>query len=347
MIATRIIRTLIIFLLAILMLVTACTPQSTPTTPEGPTQYTLSTSVSPSGSGSISTASGTYDEGTVVTLEAIPESGWSFIEWNGAEGTLGYNAESNNYTFDIIMDSDKSVTARFGLTPIAQLSVNLTTVRVGEEVSFSAEGSTDPDGDIVSYDWNFDYYADAMNYTASGMTVTHSYSDLGNHYVILTAKDNDGLFGAALAEVLVVSGIIKVEITESDDMICYSPYSNQDSIVRMLESENFGGYEGNGDYDARLVINCRATRSGSYGGTFGIPAYSGTDLHYTMKLYIGSKLLYEDTMDASTSSIVDCGDTKMIDYCLCANAVANLGPKFEDSFAKMIETAREALSPES
>ncbi len=47
-----------------------------------------------------------YQEGTVVTLTAIPDPGWAFHHWSGG-------ASGPNNPVDIIMDSDKTVTAHF------------------------------------------------------------------------------------------------------------------------------------------------------------------------------------------------------------------------------------------
>ena len=53
-----------------------------------PTQYQLTTSVSPAGSGSIvanpASAGGNYNAGTPVQLTATPASGCSFVNWTGA-----------------------------------------------------------------------------------------------------------------------------------------------------------------------------------------------------------------------------------------------------------------------
>lgn len=53
--------------------------------------------------------------------------------------------------------------------------------------SFDASESYDPDGSIVSYEWNF-----GDGNTGSGITANHTYVSDGTYTVVLTVKDNDG-----------------------------------------------------------------------------------------------------------------------------------------------------------
>ena len=69
-------------------------------------QYTLSTAVSPSGSGSVSPSSGTHDAGTKATLTATPASGYQFGHWSG-------DGSGTNPTIELTMNSDKHVVASF------------------------------------------------------------------------------------------------------------------------------------------------------------------------------------------------------------------------------------------
>jgi len=71
-------------------------------------QYTLTTSVDPSGSGTIilNPSGGTYDEGTVVTATANANSGCQFDHWSG-------DASGSSATVQITMDSDKSIVAHY------------------------------------------------------------------------------------------------------------------------------------------------------------------------------------------------------------------------------------------
>ena len=70
--------------------------------------------------------------------------------------------------------------------PTANAEEDQTSV-VGATVSFDGSGSTDPDGTIVSYNWEFGDGA-----TGSGIYPTHIYSSYGDHIVTLTVTDNGG-----------------------------------------------------------------------------------------------------------------------------------------------------------
>jgi PKD repeat protein len=60
--------------------------------------------------------------------------------------------------------------------------------KVGQSVAFDGTGSSDPDGSIVSYSWNF---GDGSA-LASGATPSHTYTSIGNYTVTLTVTDNGG-----------------------------------------------------------------------------------------------------------------------------------------------------------
>jgi PKD repeat protein len=331
MTVTRIRLVLITSLIATLMLVTACKHQ-----------YTLSTSVSPSSGGTITPASGIYDDGSEVTLEATPESGWSFVEWSG--DTTG---KTNPIT--ITMDSDKSITARFSTPPTAQISLNTTTVKVGEEASFSAAGSTDPDNNIVSYEWDF-----GDGNTASGMTATHSYSQLGHYTAKLTVRDGDGLSDTSEAEVVVASATIAVSFSASSFTGDEDPYLKLDNIIERLESQGFAAYEF--DVNATRVVDgllfiyySELPGETSWWSFSGSTQYlTATDIDCTISLWIQGmppdKHLYEDSIEVSTPPVVSCsggGDEE----CLRWGAIEEFRPKFEDSFAKMMGKLQAALSP--
>jgi glucose/arabinose dehydrogenase len=67
-------------------------------------------------------------------------------------------------------------------------------------VNFSALDSTDPDGDPLSYDWDFD---DGSPHDTSGGSVSHVYTANGEYNAKLTITDNDGATGQAQVKILV------------------------------------------------------------------------------------------------------------------------------------------------
>ena len=71
--------------------------------------------------------------------------------------------------------------------PVASFSMDNDAPVTGDEVSFTAAGSYDANGTIVSYNWDF-----GDGTTATGVETTHSYDDIGYYIVILTVTDNDG-----------------------------------------------------------------------------------------------------------------------------------------------------------
>lgn len=66
-------------------------------------------------------------------------------------------------------------------------------------VSFDGSRSFDPDGSLVSHEWNF---GDGTR--ATGVAVSHSYAAAGVYSAVLTVTDNSGLSHSDLVEVTVV-----------------------------------------------------------------------------------------------------------------------------------------------
>ncbi|TVQ67478.1 MAG: T9SS C-terminal target domain-containing protein [Balneolaceae bacterium] len=73
-------------------------------TPQTVTEYSLTTSVT--GSGSITPSAGTFASGTAVNLTATPAEGWRFTVWGG-------DASGSGNPVTVTMNSNKNVTATF------------------------------------------------------------------------------------------------------------------------------------------------------------------------------------------------------------------------------------------
>jgi PKD repeat protein len=72
---------------------------------------------------------------------------------------------------------------------------------VGDPVTFDGSGSSDPDGTIVAYDWDF-----GDGNTGTGVSPTHSYSSVGSYTVTLTVTDDSGLSDTATSTADIAAG---------------------------------------------------------------------------------------------------------------------------------------------
>ncbi len=81
-----------------------------------------------------------------------------------------------------------TVPASASQPPVASMSANPTSGVAPLAVSFSAAGSSDPDGSIVSYAWNF-----GDGTSASGPSASKTYTTPGTYTATLTVTDNAGL----------------------------------------------------------------------------------------------------------------------------------------------------------
>jgi PKD repeat protein len=70
--------------------------------------------------------------------------------------------------------------------PDAEFSYSPSEPRLDGELNFDASGSSDPAGEIQSYNWEF-----GDGTTASGESVNHSYDEYGEYQVSLTVSDGE------------------------------------------------------------------------------------------------------------------------------------------------------------
>ncbi|MFZ3385551.1 MAG: PKD domain-containing protein, partial [Candidatus Hydromicrobium sp.] len=83
----------------------------------------------------------------------------------------------------------------------------------GNIVVFDGSSSSDEDGTIVSYSWDF-----GDGSTGSGVTVTHTYNAPGNYKVTLTVTDDDGAYKKDVANIKLKNKDNNIEnISESNE----------------------------------------------------------------------------------------------------------------------------------
>jgi len=142
------------------------------------------------------TASGDPD-GDIVTWS------WDFGDGNTGSGATPGNtyAASGEYLVKLTVTDDSGetdtdvTTATIGtgnLPPVADAGGSYGAA-VGALISFDGTASDDPDGTIVSWDWKF-----GDDTTGTGPTPTHSYSEAGKYFVLLTVTDDQSVVDSAV-----------------------------------------------------------------------------------------------------------------------------------------------------
>ena len=127
-------------------------------------QFTLSTSISPTGGGSVSGV-GTYDTGTTVTVQATPAAGYIFSGWSGAL------SGSTNPTA-VTMTTSKSIIANF-----TRITYTLTTaVSPAGSGSVSGAGSYNSGTNVTVQatpvtGYRFDYWSGDLSGSTNPMTI--------------------------------------------------------------------------------------------------------------------------------------------------------------------------------
>ncbi|MCL0069783.1 PKD domain-containing protein [Dehalococcoidia bacterium] len=72
--------------------------------------------------------------------------------------------------------------------PVASFAYSPEEMIAGQPITFDASGSSDPDGEIMSYEWDF-----GDGTSGTGKVVEHTFALAGDYTVTLTIADNDGV----------------------------------------------------------------------------------------------------------------------------------------------------------
>jgi predicted glutamine amidotransferase len=131
-------------------------------------RYKLTVNTVGSGSVSISSAEATYMSGTVVTLTAVPESGWYFSGWSGDLSSI-----ANPDTVE--MTGDKVVTATF--TTEQQFTLTVNTVGSGSMTKDPDQATYAEDTDVTleaipATGWSFDGWSGDLSGKTNPAVIT-------------------------------------------------------------------------------------------------------------------------------------------------------------------------------
>ncbi|MFB7334357.1 PQQ-dependent sugar dehydrogenase [Streptomyces adustus] len=139
-------------------------------------------------------------DGKVQSINDIPWSGTQVMDMafgpDGAlyvldYGTSWFGGDDHSGLYRIENATD-------GHSPVAQAAADRTSGQAPLKVAFSAAGSSDQDGDALTYSWDFGDGA-----TATGANPTYKYKKNGTYTATVTAKDTTGRTGSASVQVVV------------------------------------------------------------------------------------------------------------------------------------------------
>lgn len=142
-------------------------------------------------------ASSSHDsDGIIVKYE------WSFGDGSSGSGgsTCHTYTKSGTYTIDLTVTDDNGKTATKSetitilstITPTASFTAFPISGRAPLTVDFDASSSSDQDGHIISYDWDF-----GDGNTGVGVATSHIYYSMGTYTARLAVTDNDGATSTA------------------------------------------------------------------------------------------------------------------------------------------------------
>jgi PKD repeat protein len=218
-------------------------PNQAPTAdPNGPYNAQVGDAINFSGAGS------SDPDGTIVAYD------WDFGDGSTGTGANPMHAYGAAGTFTVTL----TVTDDGGLTDAGTTTATITdapppnqaptanangpyNAQVGDTINFSGAGSSDPDGTIVAYDWDF-----GDGSTGTGANPTHAYGAAGTFTVTLTVTDDGSpaLTGTAITTATITDAPPPNQAPTADPN---GPYSAQ-----VGDTINFNG-SGSSDPDGALV----------------------------------------------------------------------------------------------
>ncbi|HET7735751.1 MAG TPA: PKD domain-containing protein [Nocardioidaceae bacterium] len=137
------------------------------------------------------------NETALLSMDAPPELLQLGTNWLAVE-VHQYTKGSSDLGLDVDLNGLYSNTQPTNQAPVASFTATASQLTA----SFDASGSTDADGEVVAYSWDF---GDGTSDT--GPTVDHTYEVEGEYSVVLSVLDDDGALGSVSQSVTVESPI--------------------------------------------------------------------------------------------------------------------------------------------
>jgi len=247
-------------------------------------------------------------DGTIVGYN------WDLGDGSGASGKTITHTYTSAGTYTVLLvviddsgntgSASKTVSVGENENPTASFNYSPSNPRVDEDIYFNASDSSDPDGTIESYEWDF-----GDNTTDTGETVTHRYSSSGTYTVQLTVTDDSGNTGSTTKTVTVS------ENQSPTAAFVYSPtnpdvgervhFNASDSTDPDGTIESYEWDFGDGRHGANVEVNHTYSSAGAYTVVLVVTDNSGNSDSASKVVTVGEALTASFTYTPSNPTITD------------------------------------------
>jgi PKD repeat protein len=162
----------------------------TPTSGKSPLNVAFSSAGSEDTDGTIASYAWDFGDGN-SSSEANPSHAYAPGEYTATLTVTDDSGDADVKTVSIVSDAN--------VLPVAVANSDVAAGNAPLAVAFSSDGSTDPDGTITTYSWNFGD-GSALSSEASP---SHTYTVAGEYSAVLTVTDSDGVDATAAVTITV------------------------------------------------------------------------------------------------------------------------------------------------
>lgn len=247
----------------------------------------LSTSVDPDGT--IITWLWDFGDGTTSTEQNPTHLYLSPGEYTVKLTVTDDDGNTSSYSVDIIVTEGQPTNQ----TPTADFTYSPSSPTTDNVIQFT-DTSTDPDGTIVSWSWNF-----GNGYSSTSQNPTHQYSSPGTYTVTLTVTDDDGNTDSYSVDITVTEGVGGISgdyidpATTSAGDVWFSPETGtlsgtgtaySDEVHVNSGTQKLGAYSFIITYNENIILvdNTKGAYGGVDAGTDGFVTVVNTDTPGTL-----------------------------------------------------------------